>query len=306
MSTKTIEGFSALDRGNKAHREKDFAKAIVLFNSAIDSYSKAEQNENTKKNIEVAKNNLSIAWNDTGLAELNTNNIKEAITAFKNATEQNPNSLAAHYNLGLAYEKGKDLDNAIVAYKSSLALMPKSDTAKVIETHCKIIECTQQQKDTNASHTVLKDAYQCVSGVEKEALQPSANKVNFILEQYGKSCISVNVKDSKEIDSIENLYKSVNPSKTLWSVLRDDMYAQYTDKSGGQKAETLKLLVDGLLKQCGYLAKNDKDAGVLEGMKTAAGLLASQLPDHTDLVHKISSAESCEALVPVLGAVDIA
>ena len=306
MSTKIIEGFSALERGNKAHKADDRPNAIKLYNLAIKSYDEAEKNDNTIKNIAVAKNNLSVAWNSTGLAELSSNDSLGAITSFKNAVDANPQSIAANYNLGLAYEKNKDLDKATVAFKSSLDLLSKTDIKQAIEVHCKIIECTQQQKDSTASHTVLQEAYQYVSGVEKTSLQPFSNKVNFILEQYGKSCISVNVKDSKEIDSIENLYKSVNPSKTLWSVLRDDMYAQYTDKSSGQTAEAAKLLVDGLLKQCGYLAKNDKDAGVLEGMKTAAGLLASQLPDHTELVHNISSAESCAALVPVLGAVDIA
>ena len=156
MSTKAIEGYSALQRGDKDYNVKNYKGAIELYNSAINYYKEADQDENTTKNTAVAKNNLSIAYNEYGKdfaniwgsmkpAAQSQETLKKAIEAFTKATEAKPDSAPAHYNLGLTHEKNNDHVNATIAYKKSLDFLPKTSTIDtkeigiVVNTHCKII-----------------------------------------------------------------------------------------------------------------------------------------------------------------------
>jgi Flp pilus assembly protein TadD len=63
-----------------------------------------------------------------GKREFNDGNYTEAAASFRNAIHQNPRDPESQYWLGMSYEAGKDMHQAIGAYKTALQLMPHPNT----------------------------------------------------------------------------------------------------------------------------------------------------------------------------------
>jgi hypothetical protein len=305
MSIEIIQGSAALLKSVKEYKAQKYEDAIVSLLSARVHYETAQSqgsSANSAKisaDLEIVTKNLSLAYNSLGVKHHQAKEHEAAIKVFTLSNNEK-NNFDANYNLGLAHENNNAWDNATEAFENSLKLLSPNDIKQAIEVRCKIIECTLRQKDLNASHTALKEACAFVNQHKdnKDNLPPK--KVNFILEQYGKSCISFKVEDSKEIEKIKTLYQQFNPGKLLWSALLEDIAAQYTEKSHGKTAEERKPLVDGLLKQCGHLVKNDKDGGAFKPLQELAAGLALQIGDHQK-VSDIAKASLADDLAPILG-----
>jgi hypothetical protein len=76
-----------------------------------------------------------------------------AIECFQRALEVNPRSSAAHFELGLLYEKSKqDYASAVYHFERFLDLRPKSDFAGVV--HQRILACKQELAKTVSLETV--------------------------------------------------------------------------------------------------------------------------------------------------------
>ena len=65
-----------------------------------------------------------------GYVWLNQDHISEAIEIFKLYVEAYPRSYNAYYNLGEAYMKSGDKENAIIHYRKSLELNPENSNAR--------------------------------------------------------------------------------------------------------------------------------------------------------------------------------
>jgi Flp pilus assembly protein TadD len=61
----------------------------------------------------------------------------EATFRWKKALEANPDSVAAHNNLGVAYERKGLFDEAVKEYELALKLAPKNETVKSNLEKCK-------------------------------------------------------------------------------------------------------------------------------------------------------------------------
>jgi tetratricopeptide (TPR) repeat protein len=58
-------------------------------------------------------------------------NFEEAVLKYKAALRLDPNSVLAHYNLGIALYKQGKLDEAIASYQKAFANRPKSCTCSL-------------------------------------------------------------------------------------------------------------------------------------------------------------------------------
>lgn len=71
-----------------------------------------------------------------GRSRVNAMNFRGAIEAFEQALQMNPQSAAAHFELGWLYaEKEADPAAAIYHYQRYLQLRPKADNAETIQSH---------------------------------------------------------------------------------------------------------------------------------------------------------------------------
>ena len=73
----------------------------------------------------------SLIWNELGNLYLKVEAFDEAITAFQQAIELNPDSGWCYVNLGHAYSKKGDHEKALALYHRSIALV-KDDRQKAV------------------------------------------------------------------------------------------------------------------------------------------------------------------------------
>lgn len=81
-----------------------------------------------------------------GKSCINSMDYNGAIAEFEKALEVNPNSAAAHFQLGWLYEREPDPAAAIYHYQEYLKLRPNADNAEVIKQH--ITNCKQDLAKT--------------------------------------------------------------------------------------------------------------------------------------------------------------
>ena len=77
-----------------------------------------------------------------GQKRLNARDSKGAIQSFERALQTNPGNSAAHFQLGILYEKVNDPASALYHFRRHLALNPKSNMADYVKD--RITECTRQ------------------------------------------------------------------------------------------------------------------------------------------------------------------
>jgi tetratricopeptide (TPR) repeat protein len=65
-----------------------------------------------------------------GIGEYNDGNYADAVGSFRNAVRQDPRDAECEYWLGLSYEQTANYEEAINAYRTSLALMPEPGSAR--------------------------------------------------------------------------------------------------------------------------------------------------------------------------------
>ncbi|HTY88820.1 MAG TPA: LysM peptidoglycan-binding domain-containing protein [Candidatus Acidoferrum sp.] len=112
-----------------------------------------------------------------GKSRVNAMDFEGAVEAFAQSLEANPNSAAAHYELGMLYDaKIPDPAAAIYHYQQYLKLNSKADNADLINQ--RIIKCKQQlagevqpRPDTPAAQQQLQQLYE-----QNRQLQDEVNK----------------------------------------------------------------------------------------------------------------------------------
>ena len=80
-----------------------------------------------KKQLEIIKINPkdAKAYYNMGVAYEKLKDYENAINSYKKAIKINPNYDKAYYNMGVAYGKLKDYENAINSYKKAIEIDPK-------------------------------------------------------------------------------------------------------------------------------------------------------------------------------------
>ncbi|MFH0703016.1 MAG: tetratricopeptide repeat protein [bacterium] len=84
------------------------------------------ENITKTEHVKIFKTNLlpkeaKILLNE-GIKKLQSNNIKDAILAFRDLTGLYPKLAVAHYNLGLAYAKNNQLNNAVDSWEKAVII----------------------------------------------------------------------------------------------------------------------------------------------------------------------------------------
>ncbi len=112
---KKIDEIKLLKEANKAYYEKDFDKAMSLYEKLLNS---VKENSNLHYNL--------------GVIYLRKGKYKKAIEEFKKATQINPENADAYYNLGIIYESFLgDRNEAIDYYKKYLRYSRAEDRERV-------------------------------------------------------------------------------------------------------------------------------------------------------------------------------
>ena len=112
---KKIDKIKLLKEANKAYYEKDFDKAMSLY----------------EKLLSFVKENSNLHYN-LGVIYLRKGKYKKAIEEFKRATQINPKNADAYYNLGIIYESFLgDRNEAIDYYKKYLRYSRAEDRERV-------------------------------------------------------------------------------------------------------------------------------------------------------------------------------
>src|SRR5688500_13394647 len=87
----------------------------------------------------------------------NAMDFKGAITAFERALQANPQNAAAHFELGLLYEKLGDFVSAIYHYQKHVQIRPKSDRVGLIMP--RIVACKMELAKTVTFGVVTRDMF---------------------------------------------------------------------------------------------------------------------------------------------------
>jgi Flp pilus assembly protein TadD len=91
-------------------------KTEIVGNAAA---KKIDNKENKNRDLETKE------WIKKGTKAFNARDFDAAITCYKEAIAKSPNSVDAHYNLGLTYANKGMMDEAISAYKKTTTISPK-------------------------------------------------------------------------------------------------------------------------------------------------------------------------------------
>ncbi len=162
VKTAEAEGKSLKELQDKLSLEKDFAfvKEMQVYKNTSDNWIRPQHELHTrlfylqhKKHLaseiikdggigslqasldKIRKLGDAIYIDETsiwrlGYVWLNQGHISEAIEIFKLYVEAYPQSFNAYYNLGEAYMKSGDKQNAIINYRKSLELNPENSNAR--------------------------------------------------------------------------------------------------------------------------------------------------------------------------------
>lgn len=133
-----------------------------------------------KKNDKIYNNMAALYLN---YEDKNTNldiPFDDILTKLKKAIEINPESFAAHRNLGLFYSKQKEFDESEKAYLKSIEL--KSDYIDAYNSLAELYMRNEEKKDLTKAYKYLQEAIE----IEPENLQSNQLIVNYYLLQNNK------------------------------------------------------------------------------------------------------------------------
>jgi len=130
-TNKAIETYQQLLKLNSDNQDVYCALAqayydISIYTKAIEYFKMALKID---ENSEI-KQNLFLTYGRFGHELINQRKYKDAIIQFEESLKIKPNDISTLINIGVAYERSQQFDQALATYKKVLALEPKNEKIK--------------------------------------------------------------------------------------------------------------------------------------------------------------------------------
>lgn len=123
-------------RAGQASSEDYFELGVILLRKKL--FTQATTNlVKAVKAWEGEPEELAQVHNALGYSYFNLDKVEDSVKEYRKAVELQPGYVTAWNNLGDAYEKLKDFDNAYDAYKEALAYAPDNRVAQNRADYCK-------------------------------------------------------------------------------------------------------------------------------------------------------------------------